>query len=336
MQRLARRLAAAFAVAFVVATSSLLGGSTAAAATPVVIGSCATTVQGAPGTPVQLQPGAVLEPVVNVVQALDPLNLITPTVRATLSKLPPIPIGSIPTGTGFITAGQIANAVIAQLQKIPVLGPILGAVASGVQSAFAGMCGVTVQAANTVGAAAQDGSAAVADQANKAERSLMPGGGAVTPGKPGGGVQPGKPGTPGGGGTTPGGSDGGGIAPGGANFPVIGGDPAALGGWAWSDYGRAPMTDYSSIPFAKAGLYAPSPGVRYGGEVPGYSPQFGILGTDNPPADGVLAAGHAESLGGGPAGRDIDISVLLAVLALSGVTAALVRTWVLRRATALA
>ncbi|TCO64729.1 hypothetical protein [Actinocrispum wychmicini] len=328
MQRLARRLAAAFAVAFVVATSSVLGGSTAAASTPLVVGSCAATIQGAPGTPIQLQPAAVLEPVVNVVRALDPLNLITPTVRGTLAKLPPIPIGAIPTGTGFITAGQIANAVIGQLNKIPLLGPIISAVAQGVQSVFAGMCGVTVQAANTIGAVVQDGSAAMADQANKVERGLMPGGGQPAPGKPGG-QQPGKPGTiPGSG--TPGSSDGGGIPPG-ANFPVIGGAPSPLNGWGWGDYGRAPMTDYSSIPFAQAGLYAPSPGVRYGGNVPNYSPQFGILGTDNPPADGVQAAGHAESLGGPQGRRDIDISVLLAVLALSGVTAALVRTWVLRK-----
>jgi hypothetical protein len=326
MQGLARRLAAALAVAFVVVTSSLLGGSTAVAATPIVVGSCATTVQGAPGTPVQLQPAAVLEPVVNVVRALDPLNVITPTVRSTLAQLPPIPIGAIPTGTGFITAGQITNAVMAELRKIPLLGPILATVTSGVQSAFAGMCGVTVQAANTVGAAAQDGSAAVADKANEAARSAMPG--QPAPGKPG--TQPGKPGT------TPGGSSPstGGVgappdsAPG-VNFPVIGG-----AGWPNLDgfnYGRSPMADYSTLPFAKAGLYAPSPAIRYGSGVPGYSPQFGILGTDTPPPDGVQAAGHAESLGA-VSGRDIDISVLLAVLALSGVTAALVRTWVLRKA----
>jgi hypothetical protein len=333
MQRLARRLAAAFAVAVVIVTSTLLGGSTASAATPVIVGSCATTVEGAPGTPIQLQPAAVLEPVVNVVRALDPLNLVTPIVRSTLSTMPPIPIGAIPTGTGFITAGQIANAVNAQLAKIPVLGPLLSAVNGGVQKAFAGLCGVTVKAANTVAAQAQENTAKAAEEANAGAArigitpSLVPGS------KPGTqpGTQPGsQPGTsPGGGG----GPAGNGASAGGPNFPVVGGSgftgiPYLTEGF---DYGRSPMTDYSSIPFAKAGLYAPSPGVRYGGGVPGYSPQFGILGTDTPPADGVQAAGHAEALGGVP-GRDIDISVLIAVLALSGVTAALVRTWVLRKA----
>ncbi len=333
MQRLARRLAAAFAVVFVVVTSGLLGGSTAVAASPVVIGSCATTVEGAPGTPIQLAPAAVLEPVVNVVRALDPLNLITPTVKSSLAKLPPIPIGAIPTGTGLITAGQISNAVVGELKKIPVLGTIIGAVADGVQKAFSGMCGVTVKAVNTGAGNLQDATSKAADAANAGAASI---GIAPRSSGGGGGTQPGKPapGTPG----NPQGGNGGGVAPGsgglGANFPLVPGAGGSgipyLSGW---DYGRSPMTDYSSIPFAQAGLYSPSPGIRYGGGVPGYSPQFGILGTDTPPSDGVQAAGHAEALGGVP-GRDIDISVLIAVLALSGVTAALVRTWVLRKAAA--
>lgn len=327
--RLARRLAAAFAVVIVVLTSSLLGGSTAAAATPVVIGSCAYTVKGEPGTPIQLQPAAVLEPVVNVVKALDPLNLIAPGVRSAFAALPPIPIGSIPTGGGFISGGQIANAVIAQLNKIPLLGPIIGAVAKGVQNALAGMCGVTVQVTNTAAAQAQDGTKALADAANETARSVMPG---SKPGTPGGGGQTGKP--PAGGGT--GGSPAGQPPMTQPTLPVIGGVPngPTLSGYGFGSYltGRSPMTDYSMIPFAQAGLYAPSPAVRYGSGVPGYSPQFGILGVDNPPNDGVQAAGHAEAIGGSSGRSAIDISVLLAVLALSGVTAALVRTWVLRKA----
>ncbi|CAM3599703.1 hypothetical protein KIPE111705_16215 [Kibdelosporangium persicum] len=329
--RLAKRLAATFAVVIVVVTSSLLGGSIAAAATPVVIGSCATTVQGEPGTPLQLQPGAVLEPVVNVVKALDPLNLITPGVRSAFAALPPIPIGAIPAGGGFISGGQIANAVIAQLNKIPLLGPILGGVAKDVQDALAGMCGVTVQVVNTAAAQAQGTTGALADAANGAAQAIIPGAGGSKPGTPGGGgTQPTKPG--------PGGSQGG--APGGSptmtapTLPVIDGPPQAppLMGWNGWSTGRSPMTDYSMIPFAQAGLYSPSPAVRYGTGVPGYSPQFGILGVDNPPNDGVQAAGHAEAIGGSSSRNDIDLSVLLAVLALSGVTAALVRTWVLRKA----
>jgi hypothetical protein len=89
------------------------------------------------------------------------------------------------------------------------------------------------------------------------------------------------------------------------------------------------MVNYGNIPFARAGLFSPSPGVRYGGSVSGYTPQFGILGAANP--DAVQAAGHAEALRPS-GGTKIALPVLLAVLALSCVTAALVRTWVLRRA----
>jgi hypothetical protein len=95
--------------------------------------------------------------------------------------------------------------------------------------------------------------------------------------------------------------------------------------------GRSPMSDYSGIPYARAGLFAPSPGVRYGGAVSGYTPQFGILGSAG--QDGVAVAGNAEALRP-PGGTKIALPVLLAVFALAGVTAALVRTWVLRRAPA--
>jgi hypothetical protein len=90
------------------------------------------------------------------------------------------------------------------------------------------------------------------------------------------------------------------------------------------------MADYSNIPFARAGLWAPSPGVRYGGGIPGYSPEFGVVG-ELPPDDGVSVAGRAEAIS--PAnGQRVELPVLLAVLVLSCVTAVLVRTWVLRKA----
>lgn len=328
MGRRVRGIAAALAIVFAGSATSLLAGSaTAAAAPPIVIGSCATSVQGTPGQPVALSPSAVLSPVVDAVRAVDLLGLIWPTVRNTFSALPPIPIGALPTGTGYITGGTIANAVVGQLRNIPVLGPVLGAVVTSVQGTLTGMCGVTVTGVNAAAAPVQDGAKAVADASQQAAGSLpgsVPGGGGTLPGK--------TPGS-GGGGSTPGGGagGGGGGAPAqGPNQPVLGGVP--FGGvdlsqsW-WT--GRSPMADYSSIPFARPGLFSPSPGVLYGGSVSGYTPQFGILGTDN--QDGVQAAGHAEALSV-PSGNKIAFPVLLAVFALSGVTAALVRTWVLRRA----
>lgn len=329
MRRRVKGFALALAVVFAGASASLLAGSAnAAAAPPIVIGSCATSVQGTPGQPVSLSPSAVLGVVVNAVRAVPILGPpIAAAAGSAFAALPPIPIGALPTGTGYITGGTIANAVVAQLRNIPLLGPILAAVVSSVQGVLTGMCGVTVQGVNAAAAPVQDGAKAVADASQQATGGLTGGG---TGG--GGSPAPGK----GGGGTTPGGG-GGGSTPGGGqsqlpNQEVLGGVPFGgvdLSRFMWS--GRSPMADYSSIPFARPGLFAPSPSVLYGGSVPGYTPQFGILGTDN--RDGVQAAGHAEALTA-PTGGKIALPVLLAVFALSGVTAALVRTWVLRKAPA--
>jgi hypothetical protein len=329
MGRRVRSLPAAMALVFVVAMTGLLASAgTATAAPPIVIGSCATSVQGAPGQPVSLSPSAVLGVVVNAVRAVPLLGPpLAASAQQAFASLPPIPIGALPNGSGYISGGTIANAVVAQLNGIPLLGPVLGAVAGSVQSTLTSMCGVTVKGVNAAAAPVQDGAAAVADASQQAVGGLTPGG-SPGPGGPDPGTIPGQPGSggPGNGGQVDGGMPG-------PNQPPVGGFPANAGvplysaGW---NFGRSPMADYSSIPFARAGLFAPSPGVRYGGAVPGYAPQFGILGAEGD-ADGVQAAGHAEALGA-PSGRKIALPVLLAVFALSGVTAALVRSWVLRRA----
>jgi uncharacterized membrane protein YgcG len=324
MRRRVRVSAGALALTFALSGTLWLSGSAAAAPAPIVIGSCATSVQGAPGQPVSLSPSAVLSPVVSAVRALDPLNLITPTVRNTFAALPPIPIGALPTGTGYISGGTIANAVTAQLRAIPLLGPILAGVVSTVQASLTSACGVTVTGVNAAAAPVQSGAEQLADAANQAESQVVPGAGGTQPGtgKPGGGSGGSSPG---------GGSSTGGSGPLLPNQPVLGGmSPDDLSQFLWPG-GRSPMSDYSGIPYARAGLFAPSPGVRYGGAVSGYTPQFGILGSAD--QDGVQVAGNAEALRP-PSGTKIALPVLLAVFALAGVTAALVRTWVLRRAPA--
>jgi hypothetical protein len=330
MRRRVKGFALALAVVFAGATASLLAGSAnAAPAPPIVIGSCATSVQGTPGQPVSLSPSAVLGVVVDAVRAVPILGPpLAAGAHSAFAALPPIPIGALPNGSGYITGGTIANAVVAQLRAIPLLGPILVAVVTSVRGTLTSTCGVTVKGVNAAAAPVQEGAKAVADASQQATGGLTGGG----PGGGGGLPAPGK----GGGGTTPGGG-GGGTTPGGGqtqlpNQEVLGGVPFGgvdLSWFMWS--GRSPMADYSSIPFARPGLFSPSPSVLYGGSVPGYTPQFGILGTDN--RDGVQAAGHAEALSA-PAGSKIALPVLLAVFALSGVTAALVRTWVLRKAPA--
>jgi hypothetical protein len=324
MGRRVKSFATAVALIFATSVTLLLaGGGTATAAEPIVIGDCSVNVQGTPGQPVSIAPGAVLGIVTDAVRAVPILGPpLAATAKQAFAALPPIPIGALPTGTGYITGGTIANAVVAELNKIPLLGPVLGSVVTTVQAQLTQLCGVTVTGVNAAAAPVQDGTAAVAD-ASEAAVGQITGQTGNTPGSPGS-----NPGT--GGGTTPGSTGGGTTAP---TSPVVGG-LGGLGldlyqGGLWN-YGRSPMADYSNIPFARAGLWAPSPGVRYGGSVPGYSPEFGIVG-DTPPDDGISVAGRAEALSP-PKNQRVEFPVLLAVLLMSGVTAALVRTWVLRRA----
>ncbi|GGS19439.1 hypothetical protein [Actinokineospora fastidiosa] len=108
--------------------------------------------------------------------------------------------------------------------------------------------------------------------------------------------------------------------------PVGGADaaPAEVELYDPAQFARSAPRDYGGIPVAHAGVFAPSPDDRYG-SVPGYSPEFGLLGRE-----GVVdTAGEARALPVG--GGQVALPVLLAVLLLSVVTGALVRTWVLRR-----
>lgn len=324
MRRRVKSLISAVALLFAVSAMTLIAGSgTANAAQPIVIGSCATSVQGTPGQPVSLAPGAVLGIVTDAVRAVPLLGPpLASAANQAFAALPPIPIGAIPNGSSYITGGTIANAVTTELKKIPLLGPVLGTVVSSVQGTLTQLCGVTVTGANAAAAPVQDGAKAVGDTSEAIVGQVIPGSSGPGGGGPGGGGG-GQQGTPPGGGS-------GNPAP---NQPVTGGlgnlglDLYQPGLW---DFGRSPMADYSNIPFARPGLWAPSPGVRYGGNVPGYSPEFGIVG-DTGQDDGVSVAGRAEALSP-PTTQRVEFPVLLAVLALSCVTAALVRTWVLRRA----
>ncbi|HEY2693859.1 MAG TPA: hypothetical protein VGJ45_00160 [Pseudonocardiaceae bacterium] len=335
------RFVAASTLAVAVAGTGLFAATPAAAATPVIVGSCATTVQGAPGTPVELSPGAVVQPLVNIVNAVS-LGLLGSAFQSAFNALPPIPIGAIPTGTGYITGGQIANSVVAAIKPIPLLGPILGTVVTDVQNTLATGCGVTVQGVNAAVAPVQDGTQTLSNLGAQAGQSLGLPSKATNPGNPGG---PGGSQTPPGDPNGPGGDQGNSGQGLGSNVPVTsfpGLDSAdlmsnpAFGAAQLLDDGLAesPLARYSGIPFASAGLFAPSPGVRYGGDVPGYGPGYGVLGNgSNTVPDGIQTAGEAQALGSAslPGGNGIGLPMLLAVLALSGATAGLVRTWVLRK-----
>ncbi|HEX3592545.1 MAG TPA: hypothetical protein VHV74_23225 [Pseudonocardiaceae bacterium] len=343
------RLGAATAVAVAVTAGSILAteGSATGAAAPVVIGSCSTTVKGDPGTPVELSPSAVVSPIANLVGAVP---ILGPTLespfRSAFDALPPIPIGSLPTGTSTITGGQIANAVNAQLTKLPLLGPVIGSLTGKVQTTLASLCGVTVQGVTAVVAPVQSGTSTLKKASKQAQQRLglapQTGSGSGGGGAP---VQQSGGGSSGGGGAQQGGGGSSGSGLPAPNSPVVGGLPPGLTGLGTAggfgagtllDYGLAesPLARYAGIPFASSGLFDPAPGVKYGGSVPGYAPSSGQLGeNDGLPSDGVQTAGHAEAFApaAGTLGNGVGLPMLLAVLLLAGVTAALVRTWVLRK-----
>jgi|tagenome__1003787_1003787.scaffolds.fasta_scaffold20961007_3 hypothetical protein len=332
-----RSLVSAAALVLGVSVTGLVASTgTADASQPIVVGDCSTTVSGATGTPLAMSPDAVLAPVLNVVRAVPLVGPgLVDQVRTRVLAMGNIPLGALPSADTSISGGTISAAAVPRIrsaiQSIPLIGGVLGTIVGGVQSALSSGCGIVVNVVNQAAAPVQDGTKAVGkavgDTGEKVVGGLVPGvGGSVPGGGNGGGG-----GNQGGGGSGPGSGNPGTNLPG-PNQPPVGG----YEGGEWSLYppglgsmGRWPMADYGSVPYAQAGLFAPSPGVRYGGSVPGYTPEFGILGADNK-GDGVQAAGRAEALAP-PESQKIALPVLLAVLALSVVTAALVRTWVLRK-----
>ncbi|SDI58593.1 hypothetical protein SAMN05192558_106406 [Actinokineospora alba] len=337
MRRRYKTFATGLVLAISAATGSLVMSSgTAAAADPIVVGDCSTSVQGTPGTPISLSPSAVLDPVLSIVRAVPLIGgTLAGGVSSAVSGMGNIPIGTVPSANSTISGATIAAAatprIRSAIQGIPLIGDVLNGIMTKVQASLTSGCGIVVTVVNTAAAPVQEGSKTVAGAIEKGAAALPLPGNPTNPTQPPGTTNPGAPGGSGPGGTNGGGNTG--ALPG-SNQSVIGGVPSG-GGMFFSpnyNFGRSPMADYSNLPFAKAGLFAPSPGVRYGGGVPGYSPQFGILGTNND-TDGVQAAGHADALTP-VSGNRIAFPILLAVLALSGVTAALVRTWVLRRMTA--
>ncbi|WP_181777293.1 hypothetical protein [Amycolatopsis pittospori] len=121
---------------------------------------------------------------------------------------------------------------------------------------------------------------------------------------------------------------------GGGTNGVAPGTPNLLPGGNGTGY--APPREYGNLPVAQPGV-AVAPGVRYpaNSPLPGEGgPQYGVPGADGQAGQGadVRNAGNAEALAtDGMPGGDVQLPMLLAVLVLAGVTAALVRTWVLRR-----
>lgn len=243
--------------------------------------------------------------------------------------------------------GDTVTAAPGDVIKTP-LGPktVTDGLTSIVGGLLGGLCQITVKVVDTVveplpvvgppAASAVNGT--VAGTTNGLTSATNNAGGMLS-----GGTQPAPQNPPSGGnqqtppGSTPGRTSGGAqaVIPG-STSPVLSGDPATfdlLPFGTGSAY--APMRNYAGLPFALSGLWAPSPGIRYGGQIPGYAPQYGALDQPAPSNKAVQNAGQAEALPGeAGGGGSVALPMLIAVVALSGVSAGLVRTWVLRGATA--
>ena len=290
-----RRATAVGATAFVLAGSAVFGmpGTASAGETKTV--PCGSTVTAKPGDHIQ---GSIL-------------------------GLPAIDLGIVGQATTVLTSvvGGLLNTVC----KVTVT--VVNDVVAPVPGVGAPAASAINQGLDSVNSAATGG------------LNTINGGGKQQSPQPGTGGNPQQPPSGGTGGAPQGGTPAGTtpipeanspLLPGFSSSPVFGGFPFTTG------TGYAPMRDYSGIPFATAGLFTPSPAIRYGSQIPGYAPQYGLTGPDQNAAagnSGIQTAGQAEAL---PSASDgftdgSNLPLLIAVLALSGVSAGLVRTWVLRR-----
>ncbi|MFB9684723.1 hypothetical protein [Amycolatopsis plumensis] len=297
MQDRTRRATAVGAAAVVLAGSAVLGlPGTASADT--ITAKCGDTISAKPGDTVKATTPLLGLPL-NLGVVTEGTKVLTGTINAILGTLCQVTV-------------NVVNTVVS---PVPVVGaPAASAINQGVQGVTSG----TQQGLRSLSGGGQPA-------------PQQPGGTGGNPQQPpaqgGTGGAPQQGGTPAG--TTPIPEANSPLLPGFANAPMFGGFPFALG------TGYAPMRDYSGIPFATAGLFSPSPAIRYGSQIPGYAPQYGLTGPDGASDgnSGVQTAGQAEALPSASDGftNGSNLPLLIAVLALSGASAGLVRTWVLRR-----
>lgn len=272
----------------------------------------------AAGSAAFVMPGTAAADTVTTTCGSSVSGAVGDTLKVDASKLLLLPAGTMVVDFGTISQGTntLSKTVAGNL-----LTKVCTVTVTGVQTATSPVNDLVEQATE----AAKPATEPVKD----AVGGLLPGGGdAPEEGGPGGGGDAPEDGGSGGTGDGTTGDKTGNRAP---NSGV----PGQTGGLPYN-FGYAPMRDYSSIPYANAGLFTPSPALRYGTGIPGYSPNFGILGDDSSYAGGnaVQNAGSASMLpsaSGGALG-DVGLPGLLAVLALAGASAGLVRTWVLRKA----
>ncbi|TWH21642.1 hypothetical protein [Prauserella rugosa] len=297
------------AAATAVATGlTALAAPAAGAQTQAPVDSCTTTVAAPIGAKVMLDGEAVAGHVKTGAREADrflqftfPNNLAEEISKHTLE------VGSVPDkATGVVGGQRIATVVTDILDGNPALGwpSKRQEVLDSISNKIAGNCGMPIEATN------------YSAPTSSRPQQHQPQQGGSGPGT----TQP-----------APGGATGGQQA-----VPTTPGAPQGSG-----DAYAAPR-DYGDIPAASApteGSAVP-PDMRYSPQdgVPGApdSPEYGVLSDGGKTGGGgdVRNAGNADALAADTtAPGQVQLPMLLAVVALAGVTAALVRTWVLRKTT---
>ncbi|WIV59640.1 hypothetical protein [Amycolatopsis nalaikhensis] len=280
------------AIAAFIAGGAFLSSGTASASQQVVSNSCTGSVTGQMGDQVAIDGASVKTLVTNGANNAGTLA-VGSWAGDSIAKIHAIPVGQVPTAAG----GEATGAAIGKAVRTAL--------------ANSGTWGLGFDWNKTLNSV-ETTVAKACGLTLLASNYVAP----STPGQPGA-----NPGTPQGGtGTVPGGTTG--------NLSNL--NPGTTGGTG----GSAPMRDYSGIPTATAGT-AVAPGIRYpaNGTLPGdaSAPQAG-QGDQSGQGANIRDAGNAQALASNGASSDVQLPMLLAVIVLAGVTAGLVRTWVLRRA----
>jgi len=111
----------------------------------VVAPNCTAAIGGTPGQGVALDPRSLTEPLTSALAGVDPLGLVTGTFREVWQGLPAIPVGTVPVGEALIPGAQIADAVTAELGKLPVLALVLEPLTPAVREALTSLCGIVAR-----------------------------------------------------------------------------------------------------------------------------------------------------------------------------------------------
>jgi hypothetical protein len=304
-RRFPRRLGALTALALAAGASCLAAPTTAnAGGLPVLALSCTSTTYGFVGQPVTLSPLAVIGTVKDAAAHTEGLpDDAASRIGWDFGPKLPFTIGTIGKYSETrITGAQVADAVLGQVKGYSEIAPAPDAFAAALHKRMDKACGLTAHAWNGSGHAPTSASSPTPPQAPNS------GSGSHTPAAQSSGSALPSP-----------------LASAGGGQPAL---PSAGARGA-----AVPRRSYSGIPAAIPGGFAASPLSTYG-QIPGrHAPKVEMLGSEQ--GTGVQAAGRAEALGGpGRGGHDVGLPMLLAVLALAGVTGALLRTWVLRKSAA--